>query len=149
MSDWDERYLNGVWTNWGAGKTYTLMASDGVTPSIVNTVFSIIERDQTHSYTVTCSYLQIYQERIYDLLCAGKMREVFLREHPKKGVFVDHLSELLVRTPNDVTALFATGRKRLVFAETKMNRHSSRSHAICQLKIERIDMPTRYGGNAY
>ncbi|KAK3723818.1 hypothetical protein QZH41_019496, partial [Actinostola sp. cb2023] len=129
----------------GAGKTYTLMASDGVTPSIVNTVFSIIERDQTHSYTVTCSYLQIYQERIYDLLCAGKMREVFLREHPKKGVFVDHLSELLVRTPNDVTALFATGRKRLVFAETKMNRHSSRSHAICQLKIERIDMPTRYG----
>ncbi|EDO28547.1 predicted protein, partial [Nematostella vectensis] len=69
----------------GAGKTYTLMAPRGITGSVVNTVFSIVDRDQSHSYTVTCSYLQIYQERIYDLLSAGNLREVFLREHPKKG----------------------------------------------------------------
>ncbi|XP_048584421.1 kinesin-related protein 8 isoform X1 [Nematostella vectensis] len=129
----------------GAGKTYTLMAPRGITGSVVNTVFSIVDRDQSHSYTVTCSYLQIYQERIYDLLSAGNLREVFLREHPKKGIFVERLSEFNVKCPEEISTLLHTGRKRLAIAETKMNRHSNRSHAICQIKVERLNLPKSHG----
>lgn len=71
----------------GAGKTHTLMATDGLTTSVVSHVFALISKDAAHSYAVTCSYLQIYQERVYDLLGPEKSGpEVFLREHPKKGI---------------------------------------------------------------
>ena len=42
------------------------------------------------------------------------------------GVYVENLSEFVVRSPVEVLSLLAVGRKRLVFAETKMNRNSSR-----------------------
>ncbi|CAH3191254.1 unnamed protein product [Porites evermanni] len=112
----------------GAGKTHTLMASaDGLTTSVVSHIFALIGKDAAHSYAVTCSYLQIYQERVYDLLASEKSgTEVFLREHPKKGVYVENLSEYSVKSPEEIVRLLKSGKRRLAVAETKMNRQSSR-----------------------
>lgn len=46
------------------------------------------------------------------------------------GVYVENLSEFVVRSPSEVLHLLAVGKKRLVFAETKMNRNSSRYHSL-------------------
>ncbi|XP_029208723.2 kinesin-like protein KIN-7O isoform X2 [Acropora millepora] len=121
----------------GSGKTHTLMAPDGITAGVIERCFKRITQDDLHDYKVTMSYLQIYQEKIYDLLNSTNKVELSLREHPVKGVYVENLSEFVVRSPVEVLSLLAVGRKRLVFAETKMNRNSSRSHSVCQLKIER------------
>ncbi|XP_068708780.1 uncharacterized protein [Montipora foliosa] len=121
----------------GSGKTHTLMAPDGITAGVIERCFKKITQDDLHDYKVTMSYLQIYQEKIYDLLNSTNKVELSLREHPVKGVYVENLSEFVVRSPAEVLSLLAVGRKRLVFAETKMNRNSSRSHSVCQLNIER------------
>lgn len=121
----------------GSGKTHTLMAPDGITAGVIERCFKKITQDERHEYKVTMSYLQIYQEKIYDLLNSTNKVELSLREHPVKGVYVENLSEFVVRSPSEVLSLLAVGKKRLVFAETKMNRNSSRSHSVCQLTIER------------
>lgn len=121
----------------GSGKTYTLMAPDGITAGVIERCFKRITQDDRHDYKVTMSYLQIYQEKIYDLLNSTNKVELSLREHPVKGVYVENLSEFVVRSPSEVLNLLTVGKKRLVFAETKMNRNSSRSHSVCQLTIER------------
>ena len=71
--------------------------------------------------------MQIYQEKIYDLLNETRNVELSLREHPKTGVYIENLTEYVVHSPKEVLSLLKVGRKRLVFAETKMNRVSSRS----------------------
>lgn len=119
----------------GTGKTYTLMSNDGMTVRVICKCFSVIKRDFKHRYTVTCSYLQIYQDKIFDLLNATRTVDLSLREHPKRGVYVENLTEYVVHSPKEVLNLLKVGRRRLVFAETQMNRASSRSHAICELRI--------------
>ncbi|XP_048585259.1 kinesin-like protein KIN-7I isoform X3 [Nematostella vectensis] len=121
----------------GSGKTYTLMAPDGITYGVVDRCFRRIMKDDKHDYKVSLSYLQIYQEKIYDLLNSTNKVELTIREHPQKGIYVENLSEFVVRSPSEVHNLITVGRKRLVFAETKMNRTSSRSHSVLTLCIER------------
>ncbi|KNE58385.1 hypothetical protein AMAG_03964 [Allomyces macrogynus ATCC 38327] len=103
-------------------------------------------------YKVRLSYMHNYQERIYDLLATDMpddlqdAPDLALREHPELGIFVEGLTEHAVRSINDVNAMLQLGQSRLVFAETKMNRHSSRSLAICFLTVERA--PNRAFGLA-
>ncbi|KAJ3352849.1 hypothetical protein GGF32_003544 [Allomyces javanicus] len=137
----------------GTGKTTTLSASDGVIPRALRQLFRAMARDQHRFvYKVRLSYMQIYQERIYDLLAPDMpddlqdAPDLALREHPELGIFVEGLTEHAVRSINDVNAMLQLGQSRLVFAETKMNRHSSRSHAICFLTVERA--PNRAFGLA-
>ncbi|KNE72889.1 hypothetical protein AMAG_17126 [Allomyces macrogynus ATCC 38327] len=137
----------------GTGKTTTLSASDGVIPRALRQLFRAMARDQhRYVYKVRLSYMQIYQERIYDLLAPDMPDDLqdapglALREHPELGIFVEGLTEHAVRSINDVNAMLQLGQSRLIFAETKMNRHSSRSHAICFLTVERA--PNRAFGLA-
>merc|ERR1712226_1816521 len=53
-----------------------------MTVRVVYKCFRIINADKRHKYTVTCSYLQIYQEKIFDLLNTTHNQELTLREHP-------------------------------------------------------------------
>ncbi|XP_046851279.1 kinesin-like protein KIN-UA [Xenia sp. Carnegie-2017] len=123
----------------GSGKTHTLMSPDGIAATIIEKCFHKMTRNVNFQYKVSMSYLQIYQEKIYDLLNNSTPSKVDLtiREHPQKGIYVENLSEYVVRGPEEVRSLMQLGKKRLVFAETKMNRTSSRSHSVCILSIER------------
>ncbi|XP_048586014.1 centromere-associated protein E isoform X2 [Nematostella vectensis] len=121
----------------GTGKTYTLLSDDGVTTSVVGHAFERIRDDEIHSYKVTCSFLQVYQEKVYDLLNTRFTAELPVREHPKRGVYVANLLQNEVKKADDVLALLEFGKRQLVMADTKMVRHSSRSHSIMQLIIER------------
>lgn len=96
----------------GTGKTYTVEGPGrtgphrGIIPRAIDDIFASIENDTTpHSkYLVRASYLQIYNEVISDLLRADRTNLV-VREDRRRGVYVEGLSEWVVRSPGQVFEL--------------------------------------------
>lgn len=93
----------------GAGKTYTLSnptkPNHGLIPRSVAYLFDEIDADKEYEYTILCSYMQIYNENIFDLLGKDTKTPLSLRESPGTGVFVEDLTEYVVRSPHEVMDL--------------------------------------------
>lgn len=121
----------------GSGKTFTLMADGCITESVIIDLYRMVDADHLHSYKINCSFVQIYLEKVYDLLSVENKDELPVREHPTKGIYVKDLSHHRVYSSNDILVLFRRGKQELITAETRMVRHSSRSHSIFQISIER------------
>ena len=121
----------------GSGKTRTLMSKDGVTAHMVSHLFNRIWKSVEQDYKISCSYFQIYNEHIYDLLNPQNDLECIVREDASRDVYVENMTRVVCETPMDVYELINIGSKSLVLAETKMNRLSCRSHTVCQLSIEK------------
>lgn len=127
----------------GSGKTHTLMADGGVTDYAITELFKRIHADTFHRYRVTCTFVQIYLEKVFDIL-GGTMNskiDLPVREHPYRGIHVQGLSEHVVSDAFGVYDLFNLGKKELIKAETEMGHLSSRSHSIFQLSIEKTNHP--------
>jgi len=88
---------------------------------------------------IRASYLQIYNEIIYDLL-KGERSNLQIREDKRKGVFVEGLSEWAVRSPSDIYSLMKKGESSRATAATKLNDVSSRSHAVFIIIIEQMTL---------
>jgi len=93
-------------------------------------------------YTVDISYMEVYNESVYDLLTpeAGR-RALRVREHPKKGAYVDGLVQVTVEDYEEVEALLDYGGCARTVATTTMNNHSSRSHSIFTLVFRQFSSP--------
>uniref|UniRef100_A0A4W4GFP1 Kinesin-like protein KIF16B n=1 Tax=Electrophorus electricus TaxID=8005 RepID=A0A4W4GFP1_ELEEL len=122
----------------GSGKSYTMMGSPGdvgLIPRICEGLFTRISgmtrRDEA-SFRTEVSYLEIYNERVRDLLRRklAKTYNLRVREHPKDGPYVEDLSKHLVQNYADVEELMEAGNINRTTASTCMNDTSSRSHAI-------------------
>ncbi|KAK7073371.1 Kinesin-like protein kif16b [Halocaridina rubra] len=137
----------------GSGKTFTMMGSQsnpGLIPRICEALFSSMAegREAGTTYKVEVSYLEIYNERVKDLLRAGAPNDLHslrVREHPKLGPYVQDLSTHLVHHYPDIQELMRRGNSHRTTASTHMNDTSSRSHAIftvtfIQAKLQ-SDMP--------
>ncbi|GAY35574.1 hypothetical protein CUMW_017130 [Citrus unshiu] len=136
----------------GSGKTYTMMGEInevegklnddcGITPRIFEYLFSRIRmeeenrRDERLKFSCKCSFLEIYNEQITDLL-EPSSTNLQLREDLKKGVYVENLTEYNVKTVNDVVKLLLQGAANRKMAATYMNSESSRSHSVLTCIIE-------------
>ncbi|XP_076449175.1 kinesin-like protein KIF15 [Babylonia areolata] len=135
----------------GSGKTFTMLGPSeecdnfkheqrGVIPRSFEHLFNLINREQElhgdrKQFLTKCSFLEIYQEQVYDLLDPATAN-LQLRENIKKGVFVDGLTEQVVTTPTEAYQALSTGWLNRKVAATSMNRESSRSHAVFTLCIE-------------
>ena len=87
--------------------------------------------------TFYCSFLQIYNEKIYDLLQnPTRDKPLAIREEKDNGIFVENLAEYVVERAEDCMYLLKQGDKNRVVRQTRFNHHSSRSHTIFQLLIE-------------
>jgi len=87
--------------------------------------------------TTYCSFLQIYNEKLYDLLQDTYTRHPLqIREDKLTGIFVEGLSEYIVQSEEDCLVLLTRGEKNRIKRATKMNIKSSRSHSLFQLLIE-------------
>uniref|UniRef100_A0A8B9M5K8 plus-end-directed kinesin ATPase n=1 Tax=Accipiter nisus TaxID=211598 RepID=A0A8B9M5K8_9AVES len=121
----------------GAGKSYTMMGKQekdqqGIIPQLCEDLFSRIN-DTTNdnmSYSVEVSYMEIYCERVRDLLNPKNKGNLRVREHPLMGPYVEDLSKLAVTSYNDIQDLMDSGNKARTVAATNMNETSSRSHAV-------------------
>ncbi|NXV15201.1 KI16B protein, partial [Cepphus grylle] len=122
----------------GSGKSYTMMGNAGdagLIPRICEGLFSkISEKTKRNeaSFRTEVSYLEIYNERVRDLLRrkSSKTTNLRIREHPKEGPYVEDLSKHLVQNYTDVEELMDAGNINRTTAATGMNDVSSRSHAI-------------------
>uniref|UniRef100_A0A8B9SZX7 Kinesin-like protein KIF16B n=1 Tax=Anas platyrhynchos TaxID=8839 RepID=A0A8B9SZX7_ANAPL len=122
----------------GSGKSYTMMGNvgdAGLIPRICEGLFSkISEKTKRNeaSFRTEVSYLEIYNERVRDLLRrkSSKTNNLRIREHPKEGPYVEDLSKHLVQNYADVEELMDAGNMNRTTAATGMNDVSSRSHAI-------------------
>ncbi|KAF0036963.1 hypothetical protein F2P81_009837 [Scophthalmus maximus] len=122
----------------GSGKSYSMMGNPGdagLIPRICERLFSrILEatRWDEASFRTEVSYLEIYNERVRDLLRRKSTQTYNLRvrEHPKDGPYVEDLSKHLVQNYGDVEELMEAGNINRTTASTGMNDVSSRSHAI-------------------
>jgi Cdc6-like AAA superfamily ATPase len=131
----------------GTGKTYTMEGfssslddpQKGIIPRSMEEIFRYIENSSNKSKTfmVRASYLQIYNESITDLL-KNNMTSLQIREDKNKGLFVEGLSEWVVRSPNDIYNLMKDGMRNRATAATKMNDISSRSHAVFIIIVEQM-----------
>lgn len=135
----------------GAGKSYTMMGrmeadQKGIIPQMCEDLFQRIDAESENvQSTVEVSYMEIYCERVRDLLNPkNKNNNLKVREHPIMGPYVEDLSKLVVKSFSDIDCLIDEGNKARTVAATNMNETSSRSHAVFTIILtqKRYDQPT-------
>ncbi|TRY85885.1 hypothetical protein DNTS_011911 [Danionella cerebrum] len=134
----------------GSGKTFTMLGpseldtfSDelrGVIPRSFEYLFFLINREVeqsggTKSFLCKCSFIEIYNEQIYDLLDSVSS-SLFLREDIKRGVFVEGAVEKYAASAAEAYQVLSMGWRNRRVASTSMNRESSRSHAVFTMTLE-------------
>lgn len=179
----------------GSGKTYSMIGPHdsfsekgdqrGIIQRLCEDLFDMMRRereeDEGISYNVECSFLEIYCERVRDLLThttfhstnddysapnvttmgppsnlrsktspsqslvltprqgsSNPSPQLRIRQHPTHGPYVEGLSHVKVRDVEGVMHQLTCGMRERATAETRMNEHSSRSHALLQLNITRV-----------
>ncbi|KAH8911024.1 kinesin [Coniochaeta sp. PMI_546] len=135
----------------GSGKSYSMMGygkDAGIIPMICQDMFKRIEmmqQDKNLRCTVEVSYLEIYNERVRDLLNPATKGNLKVREHPSTGPYVEDLAKLVVGSFQEIEHLMDEGNKARTVAATNMNETSSRSHAVFTLMLtqKRFDPETK------
>ncbi|KAK2041239.1 kinesin motor domain-containing protein [Colletotrichum somersetense] len=129
----------------GTGKTFSMQgtaSSPGVIPLAITDIFSYIRETPSREFLLRVSYLEIYNEKIHDLLSmstgggAGGQEEIKLREDSKRGVYASPLKEEIVQSPTQLLRVIARGDQARRTASTQFNARSSRSHAVVQIVVE-------------
>nr|DAD22435.1 TPA_asm: hypothetical protein HUJ06_023898 [Nelumbo nucifera] len=124
----------------GSGKTYTMVGTEGDSGLMVlslHTIFDLIKSDtSSDDFEVTCSYLEVYNEVIYDLLekSSGHLE---LREDPQEGIVVAGLRCIKVHSADKILELLNLGNSRRKMESTDANATSSRSHAVLEITVRR------------
>lgn len=131
----------------GTGKTFSMQGTatqPGVIPLAITDIFSYIRETPSREFLLRVSYLEIYNERIHDLLSmptgggvgGGQQEEIKLREDSKRGVYATPLKEEIVQSPTQLLRVIARGDQARRTASTQFNARSSRSHAVVQIVVE-------------
>lgn len=133
----------------GTGKTFSMQGtatSPGVIPLAITDIFSYIRETPSREFLLRVSYLEIYNEKIHDLLStpapgaigpgAPQQEEIKLREDSKRGVYASPLKEEIVQSPTQLLRVIARGDHARRTSSTQFNARSSRSHAVVQIVVE-------------
>ncbi|KAK3943670.1 kinesin motor domain-containing protein [Diplogelasinospora grovesii] len=132
----------------GTGKTFSMQgtaSSPGVIPLAITDIFSYIRETPSREFLLRVSYLEIYNEKIHDLLSMPTgngiganqaQEEIKLREDAKRGVYASPLKEEIVQSPTQLLRVIARGDQARRTASTQFNARSSRSHAVVQIVVE-------------
>jgi centromeric protein E len=130
----------------GTGKTFSMqgtMSSPGVIPLAITDIFSYIRETPHREFLLRVSYLEIYNEKIHDLLAAPvgggiaqQQEEIKLREDSKRGVYASPLKEEIVQSPTQLLRVIHRGDQARRTGSTQYNSRSSRSHAVVQIVVE-------------
>ena len=149
--------LNNVFNGWNgtifaygqtsSGKTFTMQGAltdqklKGIIPRIVDGIFERIDNEvENFEFLIKISMVEIYMEKITDLLNINGTKPVKIRETPSKGVYLENLLELCVADESEVMEIIANGNQNRKVGRTDMNAVSSRSHLVTILNIQQDDL---------
>eukprot|EP00929_Paragymnodinium_shiwhaense_P053923 TRINITY_DN27032_c0_g1_i1.p1 TRINITY_DN27032_c0_g1~~TRINITY_DN27032_c0_g1_i1.p1 ORF type:complete len:968 (+),score=203.56 TRINITY_DN27032_c0_g1_i1:125-3028(+) len=137
----------------GGGKTHCMFGpgdiaaqglqefeQDGIVPRAAREAFDYIEArvesqpDQVE-FTLRCSFLEVYREQMRDLLNPLRTN-LRVKELPRYGLYVDGLTREYVTCKAEVMHLMRVGNRCRCTSKTRLNQHSSRSHAVFVLQVE-------------
>ncbi len=129
----------------GSGKTYTMFGSGifdeqgkGIIPRASVDIFRVWEASpDVREVEIRCSMLEIYKENLRDLL-TDDVAELKIKESPNRGIYVEGLCEFPIACPEELMYYLEIGEARRVWAETRHNAVSSRSHTIFILEVRQI-----------
>lgn len=121
----------------GSGKSFTMEGPDhhderlkGMIPRMFDRLFKLIEEaDEAVEFTVKVSFLEIYMEKIMDLL-DPKKSNLNVRRDPNQGVYVKDATEIYVNNSDEMFGVMQAGSQNRSVAATRMNARSSRSHSL-------------------
>ncbi|PVF92902.1 kinesin-like protein [Serendipita vermifera] len=126
----------------GSGKSYSMMgygADKGIIPLTCEELFRRVDgkkrSDSNVDFRVEVSYIEIYNEKVRDLLNPKNTGNLKVREHPSLGPYVEDLSKLVVSSFEEMNTLMDEGNKARTVAATNMNETSSRSHSVFTLLL--------------
>lgn len=129
----------------GSGKSYSMMGygpDKGIIPQTCSELFARVvdkcDADEHLKFTVEVSYIEIYNEKVRDLLNPKNSGNLRVREHPILGPYVEDLSKLVVNNYEEMMTLMDEGNKARTVAATNMNETSSRSHAVFTLILTQM-----------
>ncbi|XP_076662655.1 uncharacterized protein LOC143365939 isoform X2 [Andrena cerasifolii] len=120
-----------------SGKTYTMMGTPdepGIIPLAVEYMFDAIASTARREFLLRVSYLEIYNERVNDLLNTSNT-DLKLKED-SSGQIILLCKEEITNCPENVLSIMKKGNKNKRIGETNMNERSSRSHTIFRITIE-------------
>ena len=126
----------------GCGKTHTMIGSPdddsnkGIIPRAFAHIFGNIESTSHKNFLIRCSYIEIYNEEVHDLLSNDIKAKLEMKESSDKGIFIKNLSMHIVKSISDIERLMLAGMKNRSVGETLMNKDSSRSHSVFTIYIE-------------
>jgi len=137
----------------GSGKSFTMAGVEGddflegITPRVNRELFTRIDEQQssgTRRFLVQCSYFEIYNEIIFDLLNPVSDRSKLggglqVKEHPVLGIYVKDLTEIVAEDAKKLEQMLNQGNKSRAVSSTLMNSTSSRSHSIFTIKVHQKD----------
>uniref|UniRef100_A0A6Q2YV55 Kinesin motor domain-containing protein n=1 Tax=Esox lucius TaxID=8010 RepID=A0A6Q2YV55_ESOLU len=126
------------------GGTYTSAQENeptvGVIPRVVKWIFQEMEKRTDCEFSLSVSYLEIYNEDILDLLCPSVSKDkpsaINIREDPKEGIKIIGLIEKEVFSAQEMVGCLELGNSARTVGSTAMNAASSRSHAIFTITLE-------------
>ncbi|KAG5177677.1 P-loop containing nucleoside triphosphate hydrolase protein [Tribonema minus] len=139
----------------GSGKTFSMQGVQGgadgelagIIPRMNEALFARVGAETAANpdihFLVTCSYFEIYNEVVYDLLDPDNRKNkgagLEIREHTVLGIYVKGLQEMVVDTPKKLQALIDQGMASRTVGSTAMNDTSSRSHSVLSVKLHQRD----------
>ena len=142
----------------GSGKTFTMEGPNihdnqfkGIIPRMMDALFNgLINASEQVEFTLKCSFLEIYLEKIQDLLEPSK-NNLQVKEEKTRGIYVAEATEIYVSSPEEMMQVMTTGASNRSVAATRMNQRSSRSHSIFCVSVEQKDTVTnsRKSGRLY
>lgn len=121
---------------------------EGIIVLALEDIFSVVKGCSDRKFYFSCSYMEIYNEHVYDLL---KPPEEFTNEildvveGPGKEFVVRGLSEQVVSSINEVLESLYKGEQNRHYAATNLNHHSSRSHTIFKLNVKSLSVIPKTG----
>jgi Kinesin motor domain len=120
----------------GSGKTFTMFGEPeklGIIPRVVSHIFQLLPSD----FTILCSMIQIYNEKLYDMLQDRNFtNSLAIKQDPLFGVYIVNLTEYVIQSPEDALEIIKRGEANRAIRVTNMSQSSSRSHTICQITVE-------------
>ena len=126
----------------GCGKTHSMVGVlgdeelRGIIPRTFNHILGVVRETEKKEFLIRCSFIEIYNEEVRDLLGKDPKGRLDLKETPEKGVFIKDLSMNTAKTYDDMMEYMNMGNKNRSVGETLMNKDSSRSHSIFTIYVE-------------